>query len=170
MPASSRTSRSPRQVSSADPSAPTPTAMIETELRPDGEPVLGLYLHVAYLTMMSSFGTIVGRGQITPAMIGVVTLLARNPGISQAELARLIGLERATVGATVARMITAGLVVRHDARHDGRSYSLYLSPRGQQMLRTIRGRIARHEAGAGGRLTSAERRQLRDLLAKLVYG
>ena len=150
--------------------SPTPTAMIEARLSPDGEPVLGLYLHIAYLTVMSSFGRMVGRGEVTPAIIGVIALLAEFPGISQAKLARLIGLERATIGTTVARAIAAGLVVRDDAHGDARSYALSLSRRGEQMLRTLRRRIAAHEASAGQHLTAEERRTLRLLLRKLVYG
>jgi hypothetical protein len=57
----------------------TPTALIEAQLSPGGEPVLGLYLHVAYHTVMSTFGSKVGRGNVTPAMIGVVSLWRRTP-------------------------------------------------------------------------------------------
>lgn len=148
----------------------TPTASIEAQLSPQGEPVLGLYLHVAYHRVMSSFGRLVGRGEVTPAIIGVIALLAERPGISQAKLARLIGLERATIGTTVARAIAAGLVVRQDAHGDARSYALSLSPRGERMLQALRRRIAAHEAAAGSHLTAAERRALRTLLHKLVYG
>jgi len=144
--------------------------MIEAQLSPRGEPVLGLYLHVAYLTVMSSFAKRIGHGEVTPAVIGVLAMLAESPGISQAKLARLIGLERATVGATVARAVAAGLVVRQDARGDARSYALSLSPRGERMLRTLRRRIAAHERAAGAHLTRVERRALRTLLHKLVYG
>ena len=151
-------------------STTTPTAIIEAQLSPKGEPVLGLYLHVAYHTVMSTFGRKVGKGEVTPAIIGVIALLAEHPGISQAKLARLIGLERATVGGTVARAIAAGLVVREDAHRDARSYALSLSPRGERMLGTIRRRIAEHEGAAGARLRRAERERLRDLLHKLVYG
>ena len=70
----------------------TPTAMIEAQLSPQGEPVLGLHLHIAYLTVMSTFSRKVGHGQVTPAIIGVIAMLAEQPGISQAKLARLIGL------------------------------------------------------------------------------
>src|SRR5688572_32919222 len=72
----------------------SPTVMIETQLSPQGEPVLGLYLHVAYHRVMASFGRKVGRGEVTPAIIGVVAMLAESPGISQATLARRIQLER----------------------------------------------------------------------------
>lgn len=144
--------------------------MIEAQLSPGGEPVVGLYLHVAYLTVMSSFGRMVGHGEVTPAVIGAIAMLAENPGISQAKLARLLGLERATIGATVARAIEAGLVVRKNARGDARSYALSLSPRGERMLRTIRRRITAHERTALSRLSPRERRRLRTLLHKLVYG
>ncbi len=96
---------------------------------------------------------------MTPAIIGAVTLIAERPGISQAELARVIGLERATVGATVARAISAGLVRRHVAPDDARRYVLTLTPRGQKMLAALRRRIATHEAHVSGHLTAAERRQ-----------
>jgi DNA-binding MarR family transcriptional regulator len=144
--------------------------MIETQLSPGGQPVLGLYLHVAYHRVMASFGRKVGHGEVTPAIIGVVAMLAECPGISQAMLARRIGLERATVGTTVARAMAAGLVVRQDAHRDARSYALSLSPGGERMLRTLRRRIAEHERATSALLTADERRTLRDLLHKLVYG
>ena len=162
--------RRPRPAATAQPIPAPPAAIIEAQLSPDGEPVIGLYLHIAYHRVMSSFGRKVGRGEITPAIIGVVAMLAERPGISQAMLARLIGLERATVGTTVARAIAAGLVVRQDAHGDARSYALSLSPRGERMLRTLRRRVARHEAAAGAHLSADERRALRALLHKLVYG
>ena len=149
---------------------PSPTAVIEAQLSPDGEPVLGLYLHVAYHRVMASFGRKVGHGEITPAVIGVVAILAESPGISQAMLARRIGLERATIGTTVARASAAGLVVRQDAQGDARSYALSLSPAGERMLRRLRRRIADHEGETSTHLTADERRTLRTLLHKLVYG
>lgn len=122
--------------------APTSAAAIEAQLSPQGEPVLGLYLHIAYHKVMSTFSRKVGHGHVTPAIIGVITMLAEHPGISQARLARLIGLERATIGSTVARAIEAGFVARADAHGDARSYALSLSPRGERMLRALRQRIA----------------------------
>jgi DNA-binding MarR family transcriptional regulator len=144
--------------------------MIEAELSPTHEPVLGLYLHVAYMTVMSAFGAQVGQGDITPNLIGVLALVNQRPGVSQAELARLVGLERATVGVQVARAIAKGFVRRNDSRHDGRQYALYITPRGQQMLQALRQRIPAHEKRVGARLTQRERIQLRALLDKLVYG
>jgi DNA-binding MarR family transcriptional regulator len=159
-----------RPAPAARPTAPTSTARIEAQLSPRGEPVLGLYLHIAYHRVMATFGRKVGRGEITPAIIGLIAMLAECPGVNQAALARLMGLERATVGTTVARAMAAGLVERQDAHGDARSYALSLSPRGERMLRALRRRIAAHEAVAGAHLTTEERRALRALLHKLIYG
>ena len=98
-----------------DTTAPPPATVIEAQLSPHGDPVLGLYLHIAYHRVMSTFTRKVGHGQVTPAIIGVITMLAEHPGISQARLARLIGLERATIGTTVVRAIEAGFVVTGEA-------------------------------------------------------
>src|SRR3569833_4169691 len=91
---------------------PSPTAMIEEQLSPSGEPVLGLYLHEAYMAVIATFAGQVGQGDITPNLIGELALVARAPGSNQAELARLIGLEQATVGQQVSRAVARGLVRR----------------------------------------------------------
>jgi DNA-binding MarR family transcriptional regulator len=156
----SPSSRSPR----------TPTELIEAQLSPLHEPVLGLYLHVAYHCFMASFEDIVGRGEITPNLIGVLALLADQPGMSQADLARVIGLERATVGVQVARVISLGFLSRDKKPGKGRRYALRLTERGRSMLAKLRERIPSHERFAGARLSLPERKQLRELLTKLVYG
>jgi len=149
---------------------PSPTAMIEEQLSPGGEPVLGLYLHVAYMAVIATFAGQVGQGEITPNLIGVLALVARAPGTNQAELARLIGLEKATIGQQVSRAIDLGLVRREHSPVDKRSYTLRLTPQGEAMLKTLRKRIPPHEKMIGRRLSPAERRLLRGLLDKLVYG
>jgi DNA-binding MarR family transcriptional regulator len=144
--------------------------MIEAELDPTGKPVLGLYLHVAYMGVIATFGSRVGRGEITPNLIGILALVHRRPGTSQAELARLIGLERATVGEQVSRAVTRKFVRRERSPQDSRSYALYLTASGAAMLGKLRRRIPVHEQEVGRRLSLNERRQLRALLDKLVYG
>jgi DNA-binding MarR family transcriptional regulator len=151
-------------------SSRAPTALIEAQLTALNEPVLGLYLHVAYHCFMASFEDIVGRGEITPNLIGVLALLADQPGMSQADLARVIGLERATVGVQIARTIALGFVSRARTPGKGRRYALHLTVRGRSMLAKLRERIPRHERFAGARLSLPERKKLRELLNKLVYG
>jgi DNA-binding MarR family transcriptional regulator len=144
--------------------------MIEAELDPTGRPVLGLYLHVAYMRVIATFASGVGQGEITPNLIGVLALVHRQPGMNQAELARLIGVERATLGEQVSRAVTQGFVRRERSPRDSRSYALHLTPRGATMLRNLRKRIPSHEQEVGRNLSLEERKQLRALLDKLAYG
>ncbi len=157
-------------ISDAAASHASPTVLIESQLATSSEPVLGLYLHVAYMAFMSTYEERVGRGEVSPAVIGTLALLAQRPGMSQADLARLSGIKRATVGVTVARAMASGFVRRVDSSVDARRYSLHLSSRGEQMLAKLRQRIPEHERHAAGRLSFQERLQLRSLLDKLVYG
>ncbi|HXR90953.1 MAG TPA: MarR family winged helix-turn-helix transcriptional regulator [Steroidobacteraceae bacterium] len=139
-------------------------------MSPTGEPVLGLYLHVAYMMLMSSFEARVGQGEITPNLIGALALVRRIPGTNQATLARMIGIERVTAGEQVSRLVHKGFLRRETSPHDARSYALYITPAGQRMLDKLRERIPGHERDVGARLTLAQRRQLRTLLDKFVYG
>jgi len=120
--------------------------------------------------VMSTFDEQIGHGEITPNLIGVLALVNRQPGTNQAELARLIGLERATVGEQVLRAVERGFLRRDPSPHDARSYSLHVTPRGTAMLAALRQRIRLHERAVGVKLTLDERKQLRTLLDKLVYG
>jgi DNA-binding MarR family transcriptional regulator len=148
----------------------SPATIIEAELDPSGDPVLGLYLHVAYMMLMSTFAEKVGHGEITPNLIGALALVRHNPGTNQASLARVIGIERATAGEQISRLIERGFLRRDLAEHDSRSYALYITPQGERMLEKLRERIPVHERQIGARLTLAERKQLRALLQKFVYG
>jgi DNA-binding MarR family transcriptional regulator len=148
----------------------SPLPMIEGELSPPGQPVLGLYLHVAYMMLMSSFEARVGQGEITPNLIGALAIVRRVPGTNQATLARMIGIERATVGEQVSRLIRKGFLRRDTSPHDARSYALYITRAGERMLEKLRERIPSHERDVGVRLTLEERKQLRALLDKFVYG
>jgi DNA-binding MarR family transcriptional regulator len=94
---------------------------------------------------MSTYEEAAGRGEITPNMIGVLSLLAQRSGMSQAELARLFGMERATTGAIVARAMQAGFVTRKNSSGDARRYALFLTNRDEQMLVKLRHRIPEHE-------------------------
>jgi DNA-binding MarR family transcriptional regulator len=146
----------------------SPFALIETALSPSGEPVLGLHLHVAHMALMSSFEKQLGLHEVTPNWVGILALLEHHPGISQIALAKLIRLDRASVGERVARCISKGFIRRVDAPDDRRKYELYLTTRGRRILQRLRERIPAHERQFTATLTDEERLTLQRLLDKLV--
>jgi DNA-binding MarR family transcriptional regulator len=120
--------------------------------------------------MMRTYLEEVGRGEITPNLIGVLAIVSVRDGISQTELARLMRLERATIGVHVGRCLAKGFIRRIDSAHDGRKYALSVTQRGRQLLQRLRSRIPAHERGLAAALTAAERQTLLRLLDKLALG
>ena len=146
----------------------SPFTIIESILSPSGEPVLGLHLHVAHMVLLRGFEEQLGQGQITANWIGIVALVSAYPGISQIDLAKLIRMERATIGDRVARCIGAGLIRRVDSAHDRRKYALYVTAHGERVLDHARERMPAHEKEFTAGLTAEERKTLQRLLDKLV--
>jgi DNA-binding MarR family transcriptional regulator len=144
--------------------------LIERTISPDGSPVIGLYLYMANGWLVRS----VSRGSrfaaIRPRAIGIPALLKAHPGLSQTELADLLGIERMTAGVQVARCIRQGLVRRERSGMDRRKYQLYVTAKGEANLRRTAGLIPLHEQFLFGRLSSAERAMLYRLLRKMIDG
>src|SRR5581483_574162 len=135
----------------------SPFALIEAVLSPSGDPVLGLHLHVAHMALLSSFEKHLGLHEVSPNWVGILAVVEVHPGISQIALAKLIRLERASVGERVARCIAKGFIRRDDAPDDRRKYELYLTPRGRRILQRLREDIPAHERQFTAALTDEER-------------
>jgi DNA-binding MarR family transcriptional regulator len=142
--------------------------LIERALRPDGRPVIGLHLYMAFGWLARSMARGSRFAAIKPGTIGIPTLLKEHPGLSQVELADLMGIERATAGLQVERCLRDGLVKRQRSVDDRRKYRLYVTAKGVAHLRRIKTLIPQHEEHMFGRLSMGERAQLYRLLRKLI--
>jgi DNA-binding MarR family transcriptional regulator len=142
--------------------------LIEGAISPAGRPVIGLYLFMAYGLLRRSMGRDSQFASINPAVIGVPALLRAFPGLSQTELADLMGVERMTAGQQVAQCIRAGLVTRRRSAEDRRRYVLQVTAKGVANLRRISRLIPLHEQSLFGVLAARERKALYRALAKLV--
>ena len=95
-------------------------------------------------------------------------LVAANAGISQSALAKALGVERATLGEAVDRLVRDGRLERRAAPGDRRSHALHLTPDGQTFLDALAPALEAHERAVAERLSAAERRTLVNLLGRLV--
>lgn len=141
---------------------------IESVLSADGRPPLGLYLHTVHALLIRSESRDPLFRRIPAHLIGTPALLARYPGLSQAELASFLGTERATAGLHVAQCLERGLVRRARSNWDGRRYELRVTEKGLRMLAEARRTIPVHEDLFAGALKAGERATLRRLLMKLI--
>lgn len=130
---------------------------------------LGLRLHGANLRNLARFNQRVGRNEISVTMLAILCMLDRLPGLSQAELARMIKVERMTAGINAKRCVEKGLVVRETVLGDRRRYALHLTDAGREELQAIRERLPLHEDRLAQRLSKAECGQLIALLDKVGH-
>lgn len=142
--------------------------VIERAISPQGAPVTGLYLFMAYGRLLRSMSRGGKFADIRPLSIGVPALLSAHPGLSQSELADLMGVERMTAGKQVAACIRAGLVTRRRSPDDNRKYILNVTAKAKKNLEKIAQRIPQHEEALFGRLSARDRTALHRILARLI--
>jgi DNA-binding MarR family transcriptional regulator len=105
---------------------------------------------------------------LTPPEAGVLRLLARNPGISQRDLAQRLGAVPSRVVVLLDALQDAGLVTRTRSVTDRRNHELELTDEGRAMMVRLR-RVAEHHEGALVEgLSERERSQLARLVDKLA--
>jgi DNA-binding MarR family transcriptional regulator len=129
--------------------------------------LVGYHLRRAHVAVFQDFAREMVGLDITPGQVGVLQVIAANPGLSQTALGRAIGIDRSTVVAVIDRLETRSLVVRAASPTDRRSYALRLSPEGERTLAEIERRVRAHEKRIARALSAAEREQLIQLLKKI---
>ena len=128
--------------------------------------LVGFQVRQAQLKVFNHFRKTVGTTGITPGQAGILILIRNNPGISQAALARAIGVERATLGQIITDMEAKAWVVRRQSCTDKRSFALTLSASGRTFLETVLDRIIDHEQAITAHLSTGESREFLRLLLK----
>lgn len=105
---------------------------------------------------------------LTPPLAGIVRVIARQPGLSQQELAARLNLLPSRVVAFVDDLESRGYVTRQRNDTDRRLYALHLTPSGQDLMTTL-GAIAReHDRQLTEGLTTDQRKDLQILLTHLA--
>jgi DNA-binding MarR family transcriptional regulator len=105
---------------------------------------------------------------VEPRHAGMLHRLAANEGKAQQAIGELIGLNPTQMVFLVDELEDRGFIERRRNPADRRSYALYLTPAGRDMLSKIHeaGRI--HQARFGASLTASEQGQLTELLRRIA--
>jgi DNA-binding MarR family transcriptional regulator len=93
-----------------------------------------VYEELATITRRASIRERAAGSPLTLVDHGLLALVRAQPGISPAELARVLGLNRSTTSRQIAALDRAGLLERVEGR--GRVYDLRLTPAGATALAT----------------------------------
>lgn len=73
----------------------------------------------------------------SPGRFATLTIIARNPGISQTALSRASGRDKSSITPVIEDLVRRGLVARKHMRSDRRAWRLTLTAAGKRALATL---------------------------------
>ena len=115
-----------------------------------------------------SFASKTAEIGLSPNEAGVLRLLARQPGLSQATLATRLGTQPSRMVALIDRLESAGLLTRTRSATDRRNYELRLTESGTDAMTKLREVNKANDDALLSGLEPAEREALAALLTKLA--
>jgi DNA-binding MarR family transcriptional regulator len=133
----------------------------KTEARRHSRPVidlgalnghLGYFVRRAQIWIFQDFIRKLAAIDVSPAQFSVLVVISANSGLSQAELAATLGIERARLVRMLHTLEDRGLTQRSPSSADGRRHELRLTREGQKILAQAKTLASQHEAALQSRL------------------
>jgi DNA-binding MarR family transcriptional regulator len=132
---------------------------------------VGFHLRMAQIASFQAFACEVGEVDLPPGRFALLTLIGRNPGISQTVLSRAAGRDKSTLTPALQDLKRRGLIARVRLENDRRSYHLTLTPNGETTLQRLTECAARHERNLDRVIGARDRvhflRMLRKVMSEL---
>ena len=131
---------------------------------------LGYALRRAQVWVFQDFIRTLSVIDIRPAQYSVLAVIGANPGLSQAELADRLAIERARLVHMLDHLQKRGLTERLPSPTDRRTHALQLTKDGQKLLKRAKALAARHEARLTEKMGAGARERVMELLQVFVAG
>ena len=128
----------------------------------------GYALKRAQIASFEAFSRATEGEHITPPRYTALVILAGNPGISQSTLGEVLGTARSGAMMLADWLEQRGLAERRHRADDARAWGLFLTSKGEILLRSLKRKVRQHDRLFATRLASGEREELLRLLAKLA--
>jgi DNA-binding MarR family transcriptional regulator len=104
----------------------------------------------------------------SPGRFAALTLIARNPGISQTELSLASGRDKSSVTPVVEDLVRRGLIERKRVRSDRRAWRLTLTAAGKKTLATLMRCARMHERNLDRIIGQRDRTRFLAILKKIA--
>ena len=128
---------------------------------------VGYWLRRAYQRHMAIFAGVMSDLDLTSMQFAALVKLHELKAVSQTELGRLTGMDRATISGVVARLKRRNLVLYKPDPLDKRSRIIALTPAGDGLLTEAMQRIGRVTEQTLEPIAPADRESLRAILQKM---
>src|SRR3954468_20591633 len=130
--------------------------------------LLGYSLRRAQVAMFVAFHEATRGMNITPPRFTALVIVGANPGISQSDLGKVLGIARSGAMLLTDCFEARGLVERRPLPGDARAWGLHLTRKGEQLAERMKRRVLELDYHKTKSLKKNERRELLRLLEKLA--
>ena len=104
----------------------------------------------------------------SPGRFATLTLIARNPGISQTELSQANGRDKSSLTPVVEDLVRRGLIERKRMDSDRRAYRLNVTAAGKKVLTTMTRCARRHERNLDQLIGVRDRKRFLQILKRIA--
>jgi DNA-binding MarR family transcriptional regulator len=129
---------------------------------------IGFNLRMAQEATFQSFSRRSKEVGERPGRFATLTIIARNPGISQTELSQANGRDKSSITPVIEDLVRRGLVERKRVRSDRRAWRLTLTGAGKATLATLMRCARAHERNLDRVIGRRERTRFLATLKKIA--
>lgn len=129
--------------------------------------LIGYALRRAQMKVFQNLVNRLSMHDLRPAQFSAMAIIEENPGLMQADLARALAIEPPQLVPLLNKLEARALAVRIRCKSDKRSYGIFLSRAGEQLLRNLKQVAMQSDIESTGALAEDERETLLKLLRKV---
>ena len=122
----------------------------------------------AWLSMRSALATALDEYGLSVQQYGTLLCVREDPGLTVAEVGRVVGTTRQSANELITGMERAGLVERRPNQKDRRTQQVHLTPGGERRLAEAGPAIRKVEEELEAAFTASDRATARAWLAHMV--
>ncbi|WP_380940253.1 MarR family winged helix-turn-helix transcriptional regulator [Sphingomonas floccifaciens] len=129
---------------------------------------IGYNLRRAAAVFSAEFTHAVEGTGMRQILVGILSVVAANPGVNQGTAGRLLGIKPANMVAFITELTDAGLIMRDIDPIDRRAFTLTVTPRGAALLDDCSQRLDSHEDELLTGFTDFEKATFLDFLSRVT--
>ncbi|MCY1372742.1 Transcriptional regulator SlyA [compost metagenome] len=141
----------------------SPETVLDTSL----DELIGYAMRRAQLKVFQHLVNKLSAHDLRPAQFSAMAIIDQNPGLMQADLARALAIEPPQLVPLLNKLESRALAVRVRCKPDKRSYGIFLSKSGEQLLKELKPVAMESDIESTGALSDDERDTLLKLLRKV---
>jgi DNA-binding MarR family transcriptional regulator len=130
--------------------------------------LIGFMLRRAQISVFQEIFRLFSEVDIRPAQFSVLTVIEKNPGLTQSRVSAALGIKRTNFVAVLDSLEQRGLAERRRAEGDRRSHALHLTADGRAVMRRLRQLVDIQERRLVSRIGETGRAELIELLHRLI--